>query len=102
LCKWSTLTRLSPRSQISASGPTVANPPIRVQWFPKRLDHHVFVVALEADQRDPHFLGRHQMIDDLAALRATVAKADREMDGNFMAGLVGTFPASDPVSATQP
>ena len=30
------------------------------------------------------------------------AKADREMDGNFMAGLVGTFPASDPVSATQP
>jgi hypothetical protein len=24
------------------------------------------------------------------------------MDGNFMAGLVGTFPASDPVSATQP
>jgi len=29
------------------------------------------------------------------------AKADREMDGNFMAGLVGTFPASDPVSATQ-
>src|SRR5437879_6322669 len=24
------------------------------------------------------------------------AKADREMDGNFMAGLVGTFPASDP------
>src|SRR5712671_3541268 len=26
------------------------------------------------------------------------AKADREMDGNFMAGLVGTFPASDPVS----
>ena len=31
-----------------------------------------------------------------------VAKADREMDGNFMAGLVGTFPASDPVSATQP
>ena len=52
--------------------PTVVNPPIRVQWFPKRLDHHVFVVALEADQRDPHFLGRHQMIDDLAALRATV------------------------------
>jgi hypothetical protein len=30
------------------------------------------------------------------------AKADREMDGNFIAGLVGTFPASDPVSATQP
>jgi hypothetical protein len=30
------------------------------------------------------------------------AKADGEMDGNFMAGLVGTFPASDPVSATQP
>jgi hypothetical protein len=29
------------------------------------------------------------------------AKADREME-NFMAGLVGTFPASDPVSATQP
>src|ERR1700704_4403815 len=52
--------------------PTVVNPPIRVQWLPKRLDHHVFVVALEADQRDPHFLGRHQMIDDLAALRATV------------------------------
>ena len=24
------------------------------------------------------------------------AKADREMDGNFMAGLVGTFPASEP------
>ena len=30
------------------------------------------------------------------------AKADREMDGNFMAGLFGTFPASAPVSATQP
>src|SRR5258708_7991741 len=30
------------------------------------------------------------------------AKADREMDGNFMAGLVGTFPPSDPASATQP
>ena len=30
------------------------------------------------------------------------AKADREMDGNFMAGLVGAFPASYPVSATQP
>jgi hypothetical protein len=27
------------------------------------------------------------------------AKADRDMDGNFMADLVGTFPASDPVSA---
>src|SRR5260370_24234043 len=59
--------------------PTVVNPPIRVQWFPKRLDHHVFVVALEADQRDPHFLGRHQMIDDLATLRATVAEiAERD------------------------
>jgi len=30
------------------------------------------------------------------------AKADREMDGNFNARLVCTFPASNPVSATQP
>ncbi len=31
-----------------------------------------------------------------APLDKQAAKADREMDGNFMAGLVGTFPASDP------
>lgn len=28
--------------------------------------------------------------------------ADREMHNNLEAGLVGTFPASDPVSAAQP
>ena len=36
--------------------------------------------------------------DDPAAARA----ADREMHTKLEAGLVGTFPASDPVSAAQP
>jgi hypothetical protein len=30
------------------------------------------------------------------------AKADRKMHEDLKSGLVGTFPASDPVSATQP
>lgn len=30
------------------------------------------------------------------------ARLDRETSGQLKAGLVGTFPASDPVSATQP
>jgi len=30
------------------------------------------------------------------------AKADRDAHAKLHAGLVGTFPASDPVSATQP
>ena len=30
------------------------------------------------------------------------AKADRDMHGKLEAGLVDSFPASDPVSATQP
>jgi hypothetical protein len=30
------------------------------------------------------------------------AKADRQMREDLKSGLVGTFPASDPVSATQP
>src|SRR3979411_2625268 len=70
--------RLSPRSQISASGSTVANPPIRVQWFPKRLDHRVFVVALEADQRDPHFVRRTQSFEDLPRRATAAVIAERD------------------------
>ena len=40
--------------------------------------------------------------DKHAADPKQAAKADREMHGKLKAGLVGTFPASDPVSETQP
>jgi len=39
------------------------------EWFSKSRDNHVLVGCLEADQRDPVSLGRHQMNRDLAALR---------------------------------
>ena len=41
-------------------------------------------------------------LDKCAEDSKEAARADREMDGKLKAGLVGTFPASDPVSAVQP
>ena len=41
-------------------------------------------------------------IDKLAADPNAAAKADREMHEKLKSGLVGSFPASDPVSITQP
>jgi hypothetical protein len=40
--------------------------------------------------------------DKHAANPKEAAKADREMHARLEAGLVDTFPASDPVSAAQP
>ena len=40
--------------------------------------------------------------DKHAADPGEAARADREMHKNLEAGLVGSFPASDPVSAAQP
>jgi hypothetical protein len=40
--------------------------------------------------------------DKHAADSKEAAKADGEMHEDLKSGLVGTFPASDPVSATQP
>ena len=49
-----------------------------------------------ADKFDPAAHDRH------AADPREAAKADREMHARLEAGLIGTFPASDPVSAVQP
>jgi hypothetical protein len=40
--------------------------------------------------------------DEHAADSQEAARADRQAHENLTRGLVGTFPASDPVSATQP
>ena len=40
--------------------------------------------------------------DKLAADPNAAAKADREMHQKLKSGLVGSFPASDPASITQP
>jgi hypothetical protein len=63
---------------------------IGARWLNKEGSHHM------VEKFNPAPLDKHPEDPKEAA------KADREMDGNFMAGLVGTFPASDPVSATQP
>jgi hypothetical protein len=40
--------------------------------------------------------------DKYAADSNEAARADRQMHEELKSGLLGTFPASDPVSATQP
>ncbi len=49
-----------------------------------------------AEKFDPAPIDKHA-VDPKAAL-----KADRDMHNKLESGLVETFPASDPVSATQP
>ena len=49
-----------------------------------------------AEKFDPAAFDKH------AADPKEAAKADRDMHKKLESGLVGTFPASDPVSATQP
>ncbi len=49
-----------------------------------------------AKKFDPAPLDKH------AADPNEAANADREMHGKLKAGLVGSFPASDPASITQP
>ena len=49
-----------------------------------------------AEKFDPAPYDKH------AADSKEAAKADRQMHEDLKSGLVGTFPASDPVSATQP
>ena len=41
-------------------------------------------------------------LDKYAADPNEAANADRDMHGKLKSGLIGTFPASDPVSITQP
>ena len=49
-----------------------------------------------AEKFDPAAFDKH------AADPKQALKADRDMHKKLESGLVGTFPASDPVSATQP
>ncbi len=49
-----------------------------------------------AEKFDPAPFDKH------AADPKEAARADEQMHENLKNGLVGTFPASDPVSATQP
>ena len=49
-----------------------------------------------AEKFDPAAFDKH------AADPKQALKADRDMHKTLESGLVGTFPASDPVSATQP
>jgi hypothetical protein len=49
-----------------------------------------------AEKFDPAAFDKH------AANPKEALKADRDMHKKLESGLVGTFPASDPVSATQP
>ena len=49
-----------------------------------------------AEEFDPAPYDKH------AADPKAAAEADRQMHNDLKRGLVGTFPASDPVSATQP
>jgi hypothetical protein len=61
---------------------------------------HIGVLPAEeiamAQKFDPAPYDKH------AADSMKAAKADRDMHEDLKSGLVGTFPASDPVSATQP
>lgn len=59
----------------------------------------VFITTLENTMTDKFDPAPH---DKHAVSIEEAAKADRKKHGELKAGLEGSFPASDPVSATQP